>query len=141
MGEKDRKTADLIYPELSYAIVGILFEVANALPPGLPEKDYQRALSMLLTDRKINFAREVYIPITLLGKLVSKYFADFVIDNKILLELKVGPTLGYAHARQTLTCLRAKNLQLGIIAYFTKNGVQCRRIVNENYKSEPSLTH
>lgn len=120
----------LIYPELSYKLMGAVFDVANTLPWGTPEKDFQKALADVFTKLQIPFQREVYIPIKISHSLLSKYFADFIVDGKILLELKVVAKLGYVHARQTLTYLRAGGYKLGILIYFTKDGVKSRRIIN-----------
>lgn len=125
----------IIHSELSYKIMGAVFEVGKKLPVGLPEKDYQKALALLLTERGIPFKREVYIPIIFNGKVLSKYFADFVVDEQILLELKISAMLGYAQARQVLTYLRSTPYRLGILIYFTKNGVQYRRIVNDKFQN------
>ncbi len=98
-------------------------------------KDYQKALALIFKEKGIPFEKEVYIPILIRGQVISKYFADFVVDNKIILELKVSPMIGYAQARQVLTYLRSTNYQLGILVYFTKDGVRYRRIVNDAFKS------
>jgi GxxExxY protein len=124
------ESAALIYPELSYKIMGAVFDTANVLPFGLPEKDYQKAFASVLEKLKIPFEREVYIPINIAGKHISKYFADFVIDKKILVEFKVIATPGYINARQVLTYLRAGGYKLGILIYFTKDGIKQRRILN-----------
>ncbi|TSC75343.1 MAG: hypothetical protein G01um101430_438 [Parcubacteria group bacterium Gr01-1014_30] len=55
---------------------------------------------------------------------------DFVIDNKIVLELKKGERFSKKHIEQVYAYLKAANLELGIIAYFTKQGVRFKRIVN-----------
>ena len=124
---------ELIFPQLSYQIIGAAFSVFNELGWGLPEKDYQRALERELGENRILYKREVYIPISYKGQRLSKYFADFVIEGgegKILLELKVVSKLGYSHARQTLTYLKASGLRLGILIYFTEEGVKYRRVLN-----------
>ena len=120
----------VIFPELSYKIVGAAFAVFNELGWGLPEKDYQLALSKELQAFNINHNREVYLPVKYKGESVGKYFADFVIDGKVLLELKVVSKLGYTHARQVLTYLKSAGIKLGILLYFTKDGVKYRRILN-----------
>lgn len=81
----EQMPAQIIFPELSYQVMGVVFDLAKKLPIGLPEKDYQRGLALLLDEHKIKFRREVYIPISLAGKVISRYFADFVIDEKIFL--------------------------------------------------------
>jgi GxxExxY protein len=121
---------ELVYPELSYAIIGAAFRVFNELGYGLGEKAYQDALAAELSREDIPFRREVYVPIRYQGKNIARYFADFVITEKILLELKVVRKLGYVHARQTLNYLRSSGIRLGILIYFTADGVKYRRVLN-----------
>ena len=126
----DKEEKDIIFPELSYKIIGASFNVFNQLGWGLPEKDYQRALAQEFTEESLQFKREVYIPLEYKAVNIGRYFADFIIDNKILVEVKVVPKLSYANAKQVLTYLRVANLKLGILIYFTKEGIKYRRVLN-----------
>jgi len=121
---------EIIFPELSYKIIGASFKVFNELGWGLPEKDYQKALIKEFDGLGLNFQKEVYIPLKYKALNISRYFADFIIDNKILVEIKVVPKLGYVHVKQVLVYLRAANLKLGILIYFTKEGIKYRRVLN-----------
>ncbi len=123
-------TKELVFPGLSYKIIGASFKVFNELGWGLPEKDYQNALSKELKEAEINFKQEVYIPLQYKSLNIGRYFADFIIEDKVLLELKVVPKLGYTHSKQILTYLRISGIKLGILLYFTKEGVKYRRILN-----------
>jgi GxxExxY protein len=125
----------LVFPDLSYKIVGIAFKVFNNLRWGVSEKYYQRALAEELKLTRINFKREVLIPVDYLDKKIGHYFADFIIEDKILLELKIVARLGYIHARQVLLYLKQANIKLGILIYFTKNSVKYRRILNLGIKN------
>lgn len=130
MSELDKP--EIVLPELSYKIIGSAFDVFNNLGWGWSEKTYGKALAKELTNRKINFRQEVYIPLRYENKNLNRYFADFIAENKILLELKVVHKLGYVHARQTLQYLQGTGIKLGILIYFTKDGVKYRRILNPN---------
>ncbi len=121
----------LIAPELSYRIVGASFNVFNELGWGLSEKRYQLALAQEFAKLGIPFQREVYIPLKYKGENAGRCFADFVIGNRnILLELKVVQKLGYVHVRQVLDYLQCGEIKLGILLYFTKDGVKYRRVLN-----------
>ena len=82
---------DLIYPELSYSIVGCAFEVFNKLGPGHTEKIYQKAFDEALKMKGINFSEQVYYNILFNEKIVGKGFLDFEIENKVIVELKKDP--------------------------------------------------
>lgn len=122
---------DLIEPQLSYTVVGVLYRVFNEIGPGLHEKYYQRAVAAGLRDAGVTFQQEVPIPLKFDGKTIGKYFADFIIKDRIVLELKRGLRINRAHANQLLAYLRATGRPLGILAYFGTDGVFFKRILNE----------
>lgn len=124
---------EIVFPELSYAIIGAAFRVYNELGWGMTEKEYQKAPANELTALGISFQREVYIPLEYRSTNIGRYFADFIIEKKILLELKVVSRLGYTHVKQVLRYVRRSNLRLGILLYFTKEGIKYRRILNSHY--------
>jgi len=124
------KRKDLIYPELSYKIVGILFDVYNELGPGHREKYYQQAIALALKNNKIEFKREVCIPVKYRTSKVGKYFLDFLIEGKIVLEVKKGNYFPAGNIRQIDTYLKATKLKLGVLANFASSGIKFKRIVN-----------
>lgn len=97
----------IVFPELSYKLVGAAFQVFNELGWGLPEKDCQTTLAKELDRLNIEFKREIYIPIKYKTSNIGRYFADFIVENKILLELKTVSKLGYVHIKQVLTYLKS----------------------------------
>jgi len=124
------KRDDIIEPKLSYEIVGLLFRVFNELGPGLKEKNYQKALALGLVERNINFKEQVPIKLKFSNKFVGNYFADFIIDNKVIVELKTGSQINRRHALQLNSYLKTTNLKLGMLSYFGKDGVFFKRILN-----------
>ncbi len=82
---------ELLYPELSYQITGILFSVHNRfLEEGYQEKHVQRAVAIALTDNRIKFREQIMVPLLFKGKRVGCYFINFAIEDKIVLELKLA---------------------------------------------------
>lgn len=122
--------SNLIYPKLSYRIVGSIFETYNHLGYGHRERVYQKALAEELKNNSISFKREIYFPIYYKDKLVSKYFFDFLVEEKIILELKVSKDFYQNDINQVLAYLKTENYRLGILGIFTFNGVKIRRILN-----------
>ena len=121
---------DLIYPELCYQIVGILYDVFNEIGSGHRELVYQRSLEKAFKENKIKFKSQVYAPITYKDELVGKNYLDFLIENKIVLEIKKDTIFRKPFINQVYSYLKAKNLQLGIVANFTREGVRFKRIIN-----------
>lgn len=122
--------ADLVYPELSYKIVGILFEVHNRLGGSFEEKYYQRAIEKLFKDNSIKFDKELKANIMFEEDKIGRFFLDFLVDNKIVLELKAVPKLLPIHFRQIRSYLKVKKLKLGILANFRGEKLVYKRILN-----------
>ena len=123
----------VIYPELSYEIIGSAFSVFNELGWGLSEKQYQAALAKELEKRGLRFTREAHIVAWYKGEKIGDLFADFIIEGKVLLELKIVSKLGYSPLKQTLGYLKSAGLKLGILIYFTKDGIKYRRVINPDF--------
>lgn len=121
---------ELIYPELSYKLVGISYDVFNQLGPGHKEAYYQNALASELKKLNIPFKEQVYFPVTFNGENVGKYFFDFLVEDKIVLELKAGDRFSRKNIEQTYSYLITSNLKLGILINFTGNEVKFKRILN-----------
>lgn len=125
------KRKDLLYPNLSYKVVGVLFEVYKELGSGYKEKYYQRAVSKELRNKKIKFEEQISIPLEYKGDKIGKAVADFLIEDKIVLEIKRKGIFSYRNIDQVVSYLKAFNLKLGILANFTSEGVKYKRILNE----------
>ena len=79
---------ELIYKELTFAVIGAAMEVHRILGPGFLEAVYQVALERELTLRGVPFERQVKLPVIYKDILVGEYFADVVIDKKFVVEIK-----------------------------------------------------
>jgi GxxExxY protein len=122
----------LIYPELSYKIVGILFKVHNELGNKYQEKYYQRAIEIELKNQNIKFVKEIPVDLEYEKEKIGKYFLDFLIDDKVVLEIKTIPRLRPRDFKQVLAYLKSINLKLGIIANFHSEQLTFHRILNAN---------
>jgi GxxExxY protein len=121
---------NLIYAEMSYKLVGILFEVHCELGNRYQEKYYQRAVEVKLKKRKIPYKKEISVDLVIDGEKIGKYFLDFLIDNKIILELKAKPSLTKNDYKQVKAYLHAYKLELGIIANFYSDSLVYKRVLN-----------
>jgi GxxExxY protein len=125
---------ELIYPELSYAVRGALYDVYNALGPGFAEETYKIATLAELGYRGIGAAREQTIAVEYRGVVIDTYRLDIVIEGKIILELKAVEQLHPRFEAQLLSYLRASGLKLGILANFGSNTLQMIRRANSKPK-------
>lgn len=129
--------AKIIEKELSYKIVGVLFEVHSELGNRYQEKYYQRAVEECLKEKNIFYKKELPVDLMFNDKKIGKYFLDFLIEDKIVLELKAVPRLNPKDFRQVLAYLISRNLQLGMLANFRSDTLIYKRILNSKYN--PSL--
>ncbi|MBI2639518.1 MAG: GxxExxY protein [Candidatus Sungbacteria bacterium] len=130
MAKPTLKRQDILYPEESYKIIGILFDVYNYLGPGHHEKYYQRAVSYELEQRGVNFKEQLFVPVWYRGKPIGRQYFDFLVDGKIVLELKKGNRFSKRHIDQVLEYLKSGDYRLAIIANFGSDGIAFRRIIN-----------
>jgi len=122
----------IIYPELSYKLMGVLFKVHNKLGPTYQEKYYQRAIRRELEKQEIPFEKEKLVKLTYEAEKIGNYFLDFVIGGKIVLELKAVPFIRKEWIHQLVAYLVSTDLPLGIIANFRTPKLTYKRIVNPN---------
>lgn len=120
---------ELIYPELSYKIVGILFEAHNKLGYSLRELSYQKAIEALLDENKISYKKQLKTQLSINNHVIKYYFLDFLIEDKIVLELKAKKRFNREDVSQVFEYLKSTNLKLGILANFAQNGVIYKRII------------
>lgn len=121
---------DLLYPELSYKIVGCAFEVFRKLGPGHLERIYQKALAQAFTKAGLKFIEQAKHQVVSEGELLGKGFFDFVVEDKIVVELKRGRFNSDDEIHQTFGYLTMSNLEFAILIRFTTEGARFKRIVN-----------
>lgn len=110
--------------------MGILFEVHNKLGTKYQEKHYQRAIEIKLKELKIPHERERRVSVKFGKENLGEFLIDFVIDNKIILEVKKVWRISQDDIKQVLRYLKATNLKLGIIANFRHKRLEFRRVIN-----------
>lgn len=124
-------TTNILYKDLSYQIMGAAFEVHGQLRPGFLEAVYENALAIELNLRGIPFEQQVHLPVKYKGRLVGNYVADIVVDNKVILELKVVSSLNDAHKAQAINYLAATGLKLAILMNFAQRSLQHSRVISK----------
>ena len=121
--------AEILYRELSYAIVGAAMEVHRQLGPGFLESIYRKALIYELTLRGIPFEEHKGLSVYYKGELLGEFEADLIVDGKIILELKAVSGLNKAHEAQALNYLAATGLRLAILLNFGAPSLEYKRVI------------
>lgn len=127
---------DFPYEELTYKVIGCLYNVYNELGFGHPEKIYQRAIARELELKNLKYKKENISRIHYKDISIGYYFHDFLIEGKLVLEVKVGDNYYQNHFRQIVSYLRDAKLRLGIVSIFSQNGVIIKRVVNPDQRSK-----
>ncbi len=112
------KNPDLLYPELSYKVVGAIYEVWKKLGSAFKESIYQNALKEEFKNRNILFFSQQQIPIFYNRKKIGVYVPDFIIEDKIILEIKYLPMLTFKEKKQIWYYLKGTNYKLILLVNF-----------------------
>jgi len=121
---------NIIYKNLSYQIMGAIFEVNKELGPGFVESVYEKALLLELASRGMKVDVEKVFDLTYKGKKVGTHRLDLIIEDKVVVELKTVERFAPHHTAQLLSYLKASGHQLGILVNFSKAKVESRRVVS-----------
>ena len=127
------------FDDLTERVLGAVFEVSNTLGSGFLEKVYQRALVQELRLRRIRAASEVSFSVNYKGYVVGEYFADILVEDVLVIELKCAERLSNEHTAQCLNYLRASGRALCLLVNFQKPKVEWKRIVQGFQLTEPIL--
>ncbi|MBU0531520.1 GxxExxY protein [Patescibacteria group bacterium] len=122
----------LIHEEISYETIGALFDVHNELGPGHKEQYYQKALLKALRNRGLHVKEQVRKELKYIGDQIGIYVADFIINEKLILEIKKKPRFSRHDYKQAQAYLQVFDLQLAILAAFGHTEVLYQRVLNPN---------
>lgn len=127
----------LQYHQISTEIIGCFYNVYNVLGYGFLEKVYENALALEL--RKAGFVVQQQAPVVVFydGVVVGEYFADLVVENKIILELKTAETINAAHKVQLLNYLKASQVEVGYVLNFGPKPTFKRYVFTKSPKRNP----
>jgi GxxExxY protein len=120
---------ELLYKELTFAIIGAAMEVHKILGPGFLEAVYQSALAHELTLRGVPFEQQVRLPVSYKDVLVGEYTADFMIDGKLIVEIKAVSNFNSQHQAQAMHYLAATGYRLALLLNFGTGSLEHRRVI------------
>lgn len=134
------KTRVYKHVEVTGRVLECAFQVANELGPGFLESVYQKALMIVLQEQSIEARQQVALPVTFRGESIGEFYADVVVENKVILELKAVSTLLGEHEAQLINYLQASGLEVGLLLNFGGLRLQYRRCCRHLTLPKPPLS-
>jgi GxxExxY protein len=130
---------DFKYGEITEKIIGAAFRVHGTLGNGFQEVIYQRALELEFRVMSMDYAREFEMPIYYLDQNIGIRRVDFLIQDKVSVELKAIIKLEDVHIAQAINYLEAYNLEIGLLMNFGSKRLEFNRFTNKKY--DPNISH
>ncbi len=119
------------YSDITAEIIGSAMRVHSELGNGFQEVIYQRAFAIDMSDSKLNFAREVEMPVHYKEHRIGTRRVDFLVEEKILVEIKALSKLEDTHLNQALNYLEAFKLEIGLLINFGARSLEFKRLTIE----------
>lgn len=120
----------VIYKKLSYEILGAAFEVYNKLGYGFKERYYEEAMAKEFDRRGVLYKRQLPYKLNYKGEIIGTFRFNFLVENKIIVELKQGSFFSRQSFAQVIQYSKAIKLKLAILINMTKEGVTSKRVLN-----------
>lgn len=121
-----------MYKDLTSAIISCFYDVYNTLGYGFLEKVYENALKIELERNGLSVEKQKPIAVYYKDHLVGEYFADLIVENKVILELKTAETICEEHEYQLINYLKATEIEVGLLLNFGKKPQVRRKIFTNN---------
>lgn len=134
MNVMDMMKEEYKYSALTGKIIGCAMEVHKLLGNGFQEVVYQRALEYEMALQGLSFAREFEMPIFYKEKQMGTRRVDFLVEDKISVELKALTQLEPVHLAQAINYLEAYNLEIGLLINFGETKLKFHRLENKKFK-------
>jgi GxxExxY protein len=120
------------YQELSEQVLGCAFAVMRELGTGFLESVYHRSLAQALSERGLRVEFQKPLEVFFRNKVVGNYIADLVLEDVVVIELKVAKTLTSEHLAQVINYLKATRLEVGILLNFGNPKIEYRRLTRDH---------
>jgi GxxExxY protein len=120
----------LLYEDLTARILEACFDVINELGAGFLESVYEKALLVALRQKGIEAKAQVPLCVKFRGELVGEFFADILVEDKVILELKAVKALASEHQAQLINYLNATGIEVGLLVNFGNPKLEYRRLHN-----------
>ena len=120
--------SDYLYEELTSKVIASFYKVYNTLGFGFLEKVYENALMIELRNNGFEVEKQKPINVQYDNKIVGEYFADLIVEDKVILELKAAEALVQEHELQLINYIKATEIEVGLLLNFGKKPEIRRKI-------------
>jgi GxxExxY protein len=119
----------MIIDDITYQIRGAIFEVNKVLGYGFLEKVYEKALMIERRNRGLRVKNQLPLKVRYKEQIVGEYFADLLVEDRVIVEIKSVANLLKEHQAQLLNYLKATGIHVGLLVNFTRNKAEIKRMV------------
>jgi len=126
--------AELIHSDITGQIIKSFYSVYNTLGYGFLEKVYENSLAIELRESGLTVVQQKPISVFYKDTNVGEYFADLLVENAVIVELKSAEKLITAHEAQLLNYLRATNIEVGLLLNFGQSPDHKRKVYTNDRK-------
>ena len=134
MDRQDRQDEKLLHARLTRSIIGCAFEVINELGSGFLESVYEKAMMVALSDAGFSLEVQKPIGVRFRGKPVGDFYADILVEGKVIVELKAVKALAPEHEAQVINYLNATGVEVGLLINFGNPRLEFKRFTRGKNK-------
>jgi GxxExxY protein len=127
MDRQDGQDRDLKHGEITREVIGCAFEVMKELGAGFLESVYEKALFLVLRQKGLSAAAQHPIKVIFRGETVGEFFADLLVENKVVVELKAVKAIAPEHQAQVINYLNATGIEVGLLINFGNPRLEYKR--------------
>nr|NQU91287.1 GxxExxY protein [Bacteroidota bacterium] len=128
------KKENYLHSDLTEKIIQVFYKVYNKLGYGFLEKVYENAMSIELNKAGLNHLKQHPVDVFYDDHQIGSYFADIIVERKVIIELKAAENLCEAHEAQLINYLRATEIEVGLLFNFGKEPEIKRKVFSNEYK-------
>lgn len=131
MDEEDGQDSVLKHAEITEAILGCAFAVINELGAGFLESVYENALLLALRQKGLAAVAQVPIKVKFRGECVGDFYADLLVEDNVLVELKAVKAIAPEHQAQIINYLNATGIEVGLLINFGASKLEYKRFTRK----------
>ncbi|MBA2492778.1 MAG: GxxExxY protein [Gammaproteobacteria bacterium] len=125
--KQDGQDAELKHAQITKSIIGCAFEVINELGPGFLESVYEKALLLALRQKGLSAMFQHPVKVMFRGECVGDFYADLLVEEKVIVELKAVKAIVPEHQAQIINYLNATGIEVGLLINFGNPRLEYKR--------------